>query len=87
MPTVRQQPQMSGLPHGKTALVFCLFLPMKDPTPVITSDENRYPSPVRSPWGSLRKERHLKRAETKELPGGRKQELKRKATDTPEESL
>lgn len=37
--------------------------------------------------GSSRKDRHQKRAETKELPGARKQELKRKDTDIPEESL
>lgn len=37
--------------------------------------------------GSSRKDRHQKRAETKELPGARKQELKRKATDAREESL
>ncbi|XP_027508587.1 AF4/FMR2 family member 1 [Corapipo altera] len=34
-----------------------------------------------------RKDRHQKRTETKDLPSPRKQDLKRKATDTPEESL
>ncbi|NXF04019.1 AFF1 protein, partial [Smithornis capensis] len=34
-----------------------------------------------------RKDGHEKRTETKDLPGSRKQELKRKATDTPEESV
>ncbi|NXK34808.1 AFF1 protein, partial [Piprites chloris] len=34
-----------------------------------------------------RKDRHQKRTETKDLPGSKKQDLKRKATDTPEESL
>ncbi|NXT71166.1 AFF1 protein, partial [Chaetops frenatus] len=34
-----------------------------------------------------RKDGHQRKAETKDLPGVRKQDLKRKATDTPEESL
>ncbi|NXA61428.1 AFF1 protein, partial [Mohoua ochrocephala] len=34
-----------------------------------------------------RKDGHQRKAETKDLPGARKQNLKRKATDTPEESL
>ncbi|NXP63113.1 AFF1 protein, partial [Chloropsis cyanopogon] len=34
-----------------------------------------------------RKNGHQRKAETKSLPGARKQDLKRKATDTPEESL
>ncbi|XP_036237914.1 AF4/FMR2 family member 1 isoform X2 [Molothrus ater] len=34
-----------------------------------------------------RKNRHQRKAETKDLPDVRKQDLKRKATDTPEESL
>ncbi|XP_053796106.1 AF4/FMR2 family member 1 isoform X3 [Vidua chalybeata] len=34
-----------------------------------------------------RKNGHQRKAETKDLPGVRKQDLKRKATDTPEESL
>ncbi|NXY63727.1 AFF1 protein, partial [Callaeas wilsoni] len=34
-----------------------------------------------------RKDGHQRKAETKDLPGARKQDLKRKATDTPEESL
>ncbi|NWS99488.1 AFF1 protein, partial [Mionectes macconnelli] len=34
-----------------------------------------------------RKDRHQKRTETKDLPSARKQDLKRKATDVPEESL
>ncbi|NWX53638.1 AFF1 protein, partial [Promerops cafer] len=34
-----------------------------------------------------RKNGHQRKAETKDLPGARKQDLKRKATDTPEESL
>ncbi|NXC26613.1 AFF1 protein, partial [Campylorhamphus procurvoides] len=34
-----------------------------------------------------RKDRHQKRTETKDLPGSRKQDLKRKATDTPEDPL
>ncbi|KAM7051931.1 AF4/FMR2 family member 1 [Acridotheres tristis] len=34
-----------------------------------------------------RKNEHQRKAETKDLPGARKQDLKRKATDSPEESL
>ncbi|NXE01213.1 AFF1 protein, partial [Chaetorhynchus papuensis] len=34
-----------------------------------------------------RKDGHQRKAETKDIPGGRKRNLKRKATDTPEESL
>ncbi|XP_062349040.1 AF4/FMR2 family member 1 isoform X3 [Cinclus cinclus] len=64
-----------------------LLSPVRDPPPreclVVKIDLchlEKVPQPPR-------KNGHQRKAETKDLPGTRKQDLKRKATDTPEESL
>ncbi|XP_023782030.1 AF4/FMR2 family member 1 isoform X1 [Cyanistes caeruleus] len=64
-----------------------LLSPVRDPPPreclVVKIDLchlDKVPQPPN-------KNGHQRKAETKDLPGARKQDLKRKATDTPEESL
>ncbi|XP_051646863.1 AF4/FMR2 family member 1 [Manacus candei] len=64
-----------------------LLSPVRDPPTLhrlVVKIDLRHLAKVPQP---PRKDRHQKRTETKDLPGSRKQDLKRKATDTPEESL